>query len=168
MPPAEIVLQARQGECVMARLGKPVLGLPEVTPFDREPGAKCMVDSSAEETVSIGLSRPCLLDCIAEQEAKARTRRSELCFRAKREVDLEVARQKEDAVDRPVDGTVEEHDTCELIAHDLSPVIEYFLDGEVASDTEGKVDVGEAVDVSLGPRSDDGARYDARVGVGAI
>lgn len=160
--------QAGQGQCVVAGLGEPVLGLPALPPFDRDTGPQCVVDGAAEEVTGIGLARPGLLNGPAEQEAEVRTGGAELRFGAEREVDLEVPRQEEDAVDGAAEGQVEEHDAAELGAHRRRPVIKDVAHRDAVAYAEGEVDVGEPVGAVPGSRADDGIGDDPPVGTGAV
>jgi hypothetical protein len=80
------------------------------------------------------------------------------------EVDLEPARQEEDAVRGAARVEVEERDRVEPIGKVACPIGEHIGDGHAVGDAEGQIEIGEAVAAAVRERADDRGSNDARVG----
>src|ERR671917_440626 len=77
----------------------PILGLPQLTPFDTDPSVKNVVPCQPDDVVSV---RPChgrALDRLTENRPKVGSERAKLCGGRKCQVDLQALRQKEGAID---------------------------------------------------------------------
>ena len=119
----------------------------------------------AEELVRVGRLHVRPLDRLAEEQAEPRPRRAERGSRREREIELEAAREQEDAVDRGAAREVEELHGVELVDEAARPVGEHVGHVDAVRDRERQVEVRPAVARALGKRADDRARDDAVIRV---
>ena len=157
---------AGEQQGLVADAADPVLRLPPAAALDREARSHGMVDAEPEQVVCRCRRRLRQVDRGAEEEPEPRSTRTEGGGGREREVDLEAAREQEDAVDRGSGGKVEEVDAVEVGGDPPRPVSEDVVERHRVRDGEREVEVGPAVAGAVGEAAHDGCRDHARIGLG--
>ena len=103
------------------------------------------------------------LDGAAEEQPERRTQRAEVRFGREGQVDLQIAGQQEDAVDRGTNGEIEQVRGKEVAGQVLGPVRQHLVHARAARDAEGEVQIRPSIPVSPGESADLGAGDDAIV-----
>jgi hypothetical protein len=116
-----------------------------------------------EEVPSGGRCRVAPLDGAAEEQPERRTQRAEVRFGREGQVDLQIAGQEEDAVDRRGNGEIEQVRGPEVTSQVPGPVGQHLVHARAARNAEGEVQVRPSIPVSPGESADLGAGGDAIV-----
>ena len=102
----------------------PILGLPQLIPFDTDPSVQDMMPCQPDDVVSVRPRHSRALDRLTENQPKVRSERAKLCGGRKCQVDLKALRQKEGAIDRGARLEVEVVQGAKLLLHELAPIAE--------------------------------------------
>src|SRR5436305_109420 len=104
------------------------------------------------------------LDRLPEEQLELRTKRTELSRRREREVDLQVSREEEHAIQGRQKGQIEEVSGTQVLDQMRCPFTEHVTGGDALSEAKPEVEVGPAIARALRERADQSASDDAWVG----